>query len=434
MEGVILFADDHVLDNPFEKGLFHALSKEKKHPVLPIVNLDLLETSIISTSSIKALIVDWNFENIDEELVAAGVPLENETPFSKLMSLDIFSLIYVYSEKSGLEDTEDGKKLKERFKEKIEFRTKDKSGDMEAKIIAEKNKILDDLQKMAAKVDNIRIPIQWTQVINQSVQRIFSELYEIDKKWVSDLYNTAKDDGVEPSVEVINLFQNLLAEKVIQSKKLRDSITASVTDDNITEPEQYSKLFRTFLYSTLNIVNDPIMTGDIFKFNDGRFGVLITPECDITKVKNEYEFLTFKNESIAKFEFLTQFESAKKALKGIVKDMIGKELSQNQSKQINESLKPVESKILQQVFNQPHQRLYVLPCFDSGDGNFKTTAQIDFRDSLEFKKIADVKKEERICKLNSPYIQDLRQRFLSYKGRIGVPSFPDNLRTWLLNN
>lgn len=434
MEGVILFADDHVLDNPFEKGLFHALSKEKKHPVLPIVNLDLLETSIISTSSIKALIVDWNFENIDEELIEAGVPPENETPFSKLMALDIFSLIYVYSEKSGLEQTEDGQKLKARFKDKIEFRTKDKSGDIEAKIIVEKDKILADLQIMAAKVENIRIPIQWTQVINQSVQRIFSELYEIDKKWVSDLYKTAYDDGVEPSVEVINLFQNLLAEKVVQSKKLRDAITASVTDDNVTEPEQYSRLFRTFLYSTLDVTNDPIMTGDIFKFQDGIFGILVTPECDISKVKKEFEFLTFKNESIAEFEFLSQFNSAKKTLKVIVKDMLKRELSQNEGKQINASLKEVESTLLQQVFNQPHQRLYVLPCFDSGDGNYKTTAQIDFRDSLEFKNIDEVKKEDRICKLNSPYIQDLRQRFLSYKGRIGVPSFPDNLRTWLLNN
>lgn len=434
MEGVILFADDHVLDNPFEKGLFHALSKEKKHPVLPIVNLDLLETSIISTSSIKALIVDWNFENIDEELIEAGVPPENETPFSKLMELDIFSLIYVYSEKSGLEQTEDGQKLKAKFKDKIEFRTKDKSGDIEAKIIAEKDKILADLQSMAAKVENIKIPIQWTQVINQAVQRIFYELNEVDKKWISDLYKTAEDDGVQPSIEVINLFQNLLAEKVIQSKSLRDSIKASVTEDSVTEPEQYAKLFRTFLYSSLDPVNDPIMTGDIFKFENDMFGILVTPECDISKVKTEFELLTFKNDSVAEFEFLSQFETAKKSIKSIVKEIIGKDPSSKQAASINASLKPIESKILQQIFNQPHQRLYVLPCFDSGDGNYKTTAQIDFRDSLEFKKINEVKKEDRICKLNSPYIQDLRQRFLSYKGRIGVPSFPDNLRTWLLNN
>lgn len=434
MEGVILFADDHVLDNPFEKGLFEALSREKKHPVLPIVNLDLLESSIISTSSIKALIVDWNFENYDAEMEAAGVPMENETPFSKLMSLEIFSLIYVYSEKPGLEHTEDGQKLKERFKEKIQFRQKDKSGDLAAKTIVEKDLILASLAQMYEQSGNIQLPIKWTQVINQSVQGIFSELNYIDKKWISDLYKTAENDGVEPSVEVINLFQSLLAERVIQSKDLRDSIKNSVTQDSVTEPEQYARLFRTFLYSYLDAPNDPIMTGDIFKLDDGKFGVLITPECDVSKAESEFEFLTFSNSSIDDFEFLSQFNKSKKTLKGIVKTMLKRDLTEGEGKQINSSLKEVETNLLQQVFNQPHQRLYVLPCFDFGDRNYKTIAQIDFRDSLEFRKVAETKKEDRICKLNSPYIQELRQRFLAYKGRVGVPSFPDNLRTWLLGN
>ncbi|MEZ5026739.1 MAG: hypothetical protein R2739_09180 [Chitinophagales bacterium] len=431
MEGVILFADDHVLDNPFEKGLFDALSREKQHPVLPIVNLDLLESSIKSTSSIKALIVDWNFIK-DASDLGDDLPAKNyETPFEILRDIQLFSLVYVYSETSGLEETEEGKALIKKYGNKIKFRRKDKS---EERIPSEKKQILEDLTEMYQQSGNIQLPILWTQVINQAVQGIFSELNEVDKKWISDLYKTAKDDGVEPSVEVINLFQNLLSEKVVQSKPLRDSIRASVTADDVTEPDKYAKLFRTFLYSSLDTPNDPIMTGDIFKFGDGKFGILVTPECDISKVKSEYEFLTFKNNSVAEFEYLSQFNTAKKTLKGIVKEMLKRDLSQNESKQINTSLKEVESNLLQQVFNQPHQRLYVLPCFDSGDSNYKTTAQIDFRDSLEFKKVAEVNKEDRICKLNSPYIQDLRQRFLSYKGRVGVPSFPDNLRTWLLEN
>lgn len=431
MEGVILFADDHVLDNPFEKGLFDALSREKQHPVLPIVNLDLLESSIKSTSSIKALIVDWNFIK-DASVLGDDLPAKNyETPFEILRDIQLFSLVYVYSETGGLAETEEGKALIKKYGNKIKFRQKDKS---EERIPVEKKQILDDLMDMYQQSGNIQLPILWTQVINQAVQGIFSELNEVDKKWISDLYKTAKDDGVEPSVEVINLFQNLLSEKVIQSKPLRDSIKASVTDGDVTEPDKYAKLFRTFLYSSLDTTNDPIMTGDIFKFGDGKFGILVTPECDISKIKSEYEFLTFKNNSIAEFEYLSQFNTAKKTLKGIVKEMLKRDLTQNEGKQINSSLEKVESNLLQQVFNQPHQRLYVLPCFDSGDNNYKTTAQIDFRDSLEFMKVAEINKEDRMCKLNSPYIQDLRQRFLSYKGRVGVPSFPDNLRTWLLKN
>lgn len=432
MEGVILFADDHVFDFPFEKGLFESLSKEQQHPVLPIMNLELLETSIKSTSSIKAVIVDWNFEYFDSDMEEAGTELLSETPFYKLMSLEIFSLIYIYSDKSGLEYTENGQKLKEKYKEKIFFRTKDKSGDLDEKIVTEKNIILADLLNMSLKIGNIKLAIKWSQVINQSVQRIFSELNDIDNKWISDLYITAEKDGVEPSVEVINIFQNLLAEKVIQSKDLRGTIKNSVVPDSITKPEQYAKLFRTFLYSYLDAYHDPIMTGDIFKFEDGKFGVLITPECDISKVENVFEFLTFSNNKIADFEFLSQFNNSKKTLKTILKTMLDRDLTPAEGKKINISLKDVENILLQQIFNQPHQRLFVLPCFDFGDKNHKTIAQIDFRDNFEITKVDDTIGAERMCKLNSPYIQELRQRFLAYKGRVGVPSFPDNLRSWLL--
>ena len=434
MEGVILFADDHVLENEFEKGLFEALSKEKKHPVLPIVNLDLLESSIISTSSIKALIVDWNFENYDTEMKAAGVPMENETPYSKLMSLEIFSLIYIYSEKAGLEYTEQGIKLKERFKEKIHFRQKDKSGDIKAKTIAEKDLILEDLNAMSMQLGNIQLPIQWTQVINQSVQGIFLQLNSIDKKWISDLYKTAEDDGVEPSVEVINLFQNLLAEKVIQSKKLRDSIKkASVIIDGVTEPEQYAKLFRTFLYSYIDAVNDPIMTGDIFKLESNKYGILITPECDIRKVQkkeeNEFEFIVFNDSNkIDEMFFTRQFKDSKDTIKEAIKS-----LGQDEKNKVDQALSELKTELLKSAFTQPHPRVYILPCFEFVKDNYQTKTFIDFSTSLEFKKVKDAKPTDRICKFNSPYIQDLRQRFLAYKGRVGVPSFPDNLRSWLLN-
>lgn len=431
MEGVILFADDHVLDNPFEKGLFIALSLEKQHPVLPIVNLDLLESSIKSTSSIKAIIVDWNFVK-DSSLLGEGSDIKNyETPFTILRDIKLFSLIYIYSETGDLAETDEGKELIKIYGENIKFRVKDKS---EEKIPEEKKQIFSDLNRMFQQSGNIELPIKWSQAINQSVQGIFSELNTIDKKWISDLYKTAKDDGVEPSVEVINLFQYLLAERVIQSKDLRESIASTVTEDDITQPEQYAKLFRTFLFGGLNNTNDPIMTGDIFLLEPNKYGVLITPECDISKLRkkpdeNNFEFLTFKKSEFQEFEYISQFKKSKEKIQKLIKGF-----DSETKKNVTSSLDEIKIDLLNQAFNQPHQRLYLLPCFEFEKGQIKTTAQIDFRDCLEFRKVSDVKPDDRICKLNSPYIQDLRQRFLGYKGRIGVPSFPDKLRGWLLSN
>jgi len=427
MEGVILFADDAIFQkDSFENEFFNLLNKEQLHSVLPIDSLFVFEKTIKSVLSFRAIILDWEFER---EKVDEGMDLPPDTPEAILLNNEIFSLFFIYTRKGVAKETV--AKLEARYNAKIEIIAKPKE---KADIQKECLRILEKITEFESTHPHLTVPFLWSNTINKSVQSIFFELNKIDKNWISDLFKTAENDGVEPSVEVINLFQNLLAERVIQSKDLRDSIKNSVTKEGITEPEKYAKLFRTFLYSYLDAGNDPLMTGDIFKFEDDKFGILITPECDISKVKNEYEFLIFKNNNIAEFEFLSQFNSAKKALKSIVKEMVKRELSENEGKKINTSLKEVESNILQQVFNQPHQRLYILPCFDSGDGNHKTSAQIDFRDSLEFKKVAETKKENRICKLNSPYIQDLRQRFMSYKGRVGVPSFPDNLRSWLLGN
>jgi hypothetical protein len=45
----------------------------------------------------------------------------------------------------------------------------------------------------------------------------------------------------------------------------------------------------------------------------------------------------------------------------------------------------------------------------------------------------DITSENRIGKINSPYIQELRQRYFSYKGRVGVPGHSSKLREWLLD-
>ena len=37
-------------------------------------------------------------------------------------------------------------------------------------------------------------------------------------------------------------------------------------------------------------------------------------------------------------------------------------------------------------------------------------------------------------KLNAPYIHQLRQRFVSYFGKYGVPSIPDSLRVYNLKH
>ncbi|WP_373801830.1 hypothetical protein, partial [Bacteroides heparinolyticus] len=48
----------------------------------------------------------------------------------------------------------------------------------------------------------------------------------------------------------------------------------------------------------------PLMTGDIFKFSENEYGILITPECDLASkyTKNTFEFLMIDKKESKKYQ------------------------------------------------------------------------------------------------------------------------------------
>ncbi|MFW5983421.1 MAG: hypothetical protein ACOCQ4_02885 [bacterium] len=100
MEGVILFADDHIFDSErLENKLFRKFNSDGIFSTLPIDNLTILEKTVSSISTYKALILDWNFKReIDNEEDEVGVQIPDENPHEFLKSKKIYSLVYVYSQ------------------------------------------------------------------------------------------------------------------------------------------------------------------------------------------------------------------------------------------------------------------------------------------------------------------------------------------------
>ena len=405
MDGVILFADDELSTSEFESGLYTGLKDMNKYPVLGITNLDLLRTSIVSLSSLKALIVDWNFQ--DGEAIEG---LGNQVPERLAMeilndpTINIFSLIYVYS-RNEIENTENGIALKEKFGSRIIFRLKASSAD---KISEELAEISRDIDKWENDHKHLTVPFVWSKTINQAVQSIFGELNDADPNWIKDLYYSSvrktEADGspkvveVNPEVQVINLFQYLLSEKLIQNTELRNSIQEFSIEhfkDEQTE-ESAAKLFKR-LYYTPTPDTDILMTGDIFNLDADEFGILISPECDIMFLKTkkmDLEFLCFKKDDFKKIGIANHFKT-----------------DEEQEK----------------AFNQERGRFQVLPSFPFVKDDFSTTAFIDFRSALRQINVTSLNYQKRSFKVNSPYIQQLRQRYLAYVGRVGVPAIPHTL-------
>lgn len=386
MEGIILFADDFVFNHEdFESKLFHKI-KTKGIPVLPIGNLGDFENTIKAISTYKAIILDWEFIEMLEEQRTSKNPLDI------LKNNKFYSLIFIYSTTPIGYETQ--KELKERFGNKIEFLTKIKE---DGQIDAECDKLINTIKNFESTNSHLKTPFIWSQAINQSAQDIFAELEKADPNWIKEIYTTAMADGAEPNAEVIGVFQNLLNESIIQNVRLIESLAASaaLAGVQVADKEESSAKLYNRIYYTQLLNNAPLMTGDIFKLSEDEFAILITPECDLNaKKETTLEFLKFSKAASAAF--------------------------------ITRKKKDDE------LFNNKVQSRHILPSFPFVAKSYNLSAFIDFETAFVVKAKSEFENKRSDYKLNSPYIFQLRQRYLAYIGRVGVPAIPPSLKAFNL--
>ena len=293
MDGVVVFADNKVLEvDSFENKLFNRLKGESSYSVLPVCSIQDLESTIKAISTFKAIILDWNFKNEDAEIEGLeGAKLPDKTPEQTLDVADIYSLIYIYSETEL--GAEIKTKLQQRYGQKVQFKKKALDA-----IDEDAAAIIKDIKDFEETNKHMAIPFIWSHAINQSVQKIFYELEKADPHWIKEIRDTAEKDGGEPTSEVIDVFHHILNESLIQNKDLRTALDAYVCEESGIE-ENTAKLYRRIYYSQLT-QDAPIMTGDIFEFGDEEYGILITPECEVSK-RELLDFLMFKKSGINDF-------------------------------------------------------------------------------------------------------------------------------------
>ena len=405
MNGIILYADDDVLNSKSsENKLFRKFNNSTEYSVLPITNLEDLEKTISCVSTFRALLLDWTFKKPKED---EDMPDINENPLDFLKSNKIYSLVYIYSRESLSSQIKD-ELINIYGDRKIFF--EQKSGDFDEN--QEFDKICKGISAFEDANKHMEIPFVWSQSINKSAQKIFNELEQADSNWVKEIMDTAKNDGGDACSEVISIFQNILNETLIQDNQLRTAllnynpIRTAITEDNT------ARLYRRLFYTQLT-ADAPIMTGDVFKFSDKQYGILITPECEICNRKEtSLDFLVFSKDNFN--NFLDKQHSYKKDTEDFF------------------SLKDKRKENLQKIYNNESLSDHLLPSFPFDDNANNQTAYINFKTAYAIKEKKSFENCRLNYKLNSPYIHQLRQRYIAFIGRYGVPAIPNSLRTYNL--
>ena len=403
MEGVILFADNNVFSDGKENDLFKKFITERDFSVLPIDSLECLEATIKSASTFKACIIDWNFKNEENDEDFVGVQHSQRNPLSILLNNTIYSLVYIYSE---IEISENDKNLlKNKYGNKICFKIKGNDTDREYK------SILRNINKFEEKNDHMNIAFVWSQVINGATQNLFRELELADPNWIREFRDSVEDDGGDPVIELIDIFNNVLCESIVQNQFLKTKLAEYEPLNHKKTDSNTAKLYQRLLYSKLT-EDSPIMTGYIFKFNKNTYGILITPECEIkNNVDNRLEFLVVERDYFQAF--------------------LSKHYSYNRDVKYDE-LKDKTKKGLRKVFNNENLSTQILPVFPFATNRYNETACINFKSALRVLKKREFENKRIGYKLNSPYIHQLRQRFIAFYGKYGVPAIPNSLRDFNL--
>lgn len=412
MDGVVLFADNKIFSGGNENQLFNLFLQKNEFSVLPINNLPCLEATIKSASTFKACIIDWNFtdsadfnEDFNEDF--EGVELPQSTPLSILQKYSLYTLVYIYSERE-IPDT-DKDLLLEKYGNKIHFRTKSNDLDNEYQTISK------DIKDFESNNPHMSIPLLWSQSINQATQTIFSELESADACWIREIRDTALNDGGDATSEVIDVFNDLLSEDLVQNGNLRQALDTYSSEGAVTKDENTAKLYRRLYYSKIT-EGSPLMTGDIFKFDDDTYGIIITPECELSN--------PIKEKDKKYYDFLIMSQSVSK---------------QYQEKQKKDYLNEKKQKNAKEIFNNGVISRHILISFPFEENVYNQIGLIEFNTAFRTKSKMDDKQNSILScrtnyKLNAPYIHQLRQRFVSYFGKYGVPSIPDSLRVYNLKH
>ena len=405
MNGVILYADDDVLNtSAYEYKLFEKFNRNSEYSILPINNISDLKNTVQCISTFRALLLDWSFKKPKED---EDFPDENENPLEFLKTNRLYSLVYIYSREDIPEVTKS--ELRSIYgDDKIYFEQKASDQNVDNEF----EKIIEGITKFEDENKHMEIPYIWSQAIDQSAQTIFSELEQADSNWIKEIRDTAVNDEGDPVSEIIDIFQNILNESLIQNSLLRKALDDYQPSKKKSMEENTAKLYRRIFYSRLT-QDSPIMTGDIFKFDKDKYGILITPECEIGSRRDiQLEFLILSQ--IDFDDFLIKSCSFNR--------------TQNQYQNANTKVK----ERLEKLYNNDTSSTHILPSFPFNDISYNQTACVNFKTAFTIKTKEEFQLKRWKYKLNAPYINQLRQRYIAFFGRYGVPATPYSLRSYNL--
>ena len=384
-----------VIDNGIgeEENINRIISKvhDKGIPTTEFKSIDSAKKCMHNFLAVNFIILDWKMESLSTESpigVKGGQELIDEAKqkvieFIKELKKHCFAPIFIFTNEAqadietdilaklrnaGLYYDQDGKDF-------IYVRNK--------KEILKYNRLFKEINEWINKMPSIYLLKAWDKEFLKVKNELFWDLYNRSQGgWPKVLWNHYKDEYEVPHVCINEVICQLIFSK----------ITLQGIDENIIvksreKPalKEIKDIFRKVMFQDGEINGsklEGIRPGDIFKDN-GKYYLNIRPECDTVEGRHGGKIVyLLKGERVAAND-MRKLKKKQYSLSGL-------------------NAKNCEAFI------------WLL----EGDGIVK----FDFR-NIEAKDFTAMK-EKRLCRLLSPYITNIQQRYSSYLGRFAVPRLP----------
>lgn len=385
--GPVIVIDDGI----GQEGLINQLIEQlvaANLPILPYTSVALARRHLSRINSANFVVLDWLFTNRNGAPSEVQIGAEIETSSEDDVISFIKEIREVCLAPIFLLSAHDIKTIKEKLKSSgIE------TGDNRCVFVEDKTALCRNKGALISKIEewikgspHVYLTKWWINEWLSKNAKILWELYATFPDWPRRFYHSFIEDGAEPLSELRDTLTQLVSSAVDITTIQEDNLKQAPGDTTEENLDALKRLYERLVYARNDIDSD-LRPGDVFakKMNGKKIYYLnIRPECDTTKRGNDDPILYL--------------------LRGTKK----------KPSEIKDRYDPKRGII-------DHQDEIILLQLD---GNSLVRFE---KKELQLLRLSELANYGKVCRIVPPFITHIRQSFLSYLGRFGVPRYSKDI-------
>ena len=283
----------------------------------------------------------------------------------------------------------------------------------------EQKELLDRIEKWVRDTPSAGLVFEWERLLNEARDWATSDILDLDGGSLTNLVKALRGE-VEQGAnrELVQLFNRILLRHMIGGELTEiGALMSRLEGGGRIGADWYARFHCLQAYYPPSEV-EPVWTGDILQTGEDEYrkayAVVITSQCDLAQGKVDRIKVAY---AMKVDDSLERTEQAFKTVRP------GKLFRQD------ERLSGKASLFLKGIAGQGSlpERFYVLRFIQGDELCFHLLVDLHNVHSVPLVDVEHDWKQKRICRLDSPYIEDLLQRYAALSARVGVPGIPDEV-------